>query len=244
MKGRCAMKKMVVLVIGLMLLGSIASASPLTDFSAGKGSIDLTYRDTSIDSTQPFAISTFEGTSGWNKKYDLDAAVTVGVGNNFALQYRTFSPTSGTTKNINNWFVLGSPGTIKFKTDEINLLYKLDKNFNVFVGRVGASGNMNDFTIPSYSGSFPSKNYLQVGLTAHTIIADKTTLWGSVAFAKDLTNAEVGVGYEFSPGWEFNVNYRVLDAKHFDFIWGSGTTDSKYFGLKAEGLGFGITYKF
>jgi len=71
------------------------------------------------------------------------------------------------------------------------------------------------------------------------VIADKTTLWGSAAAGKDLTNYEVGIGYEFRPNWEFNVNYRDFNVKNF-----SVQSQGGGFDLKAKGLGYGITYKF
>lgn len=85
--------------------------------------------------------------------------------------------------------------------------------------------------------SSKTKNVWQVGIIASTVVADKTTLWGSATTSSDLTNYEVGIGYEFNPGWELNVNYRDLRVKDVRLGGGSGE-------FKEKGMGFGITHKF
>lgn len=70
----------IALAVCLLMTSGAALASPLTDFSAGKGSVDLTLRDTKNSMTNALLAIDFD------KKYNLDAAATVGLGNNWALQ--------------------------------------------------------------------------------------------------------------------------------------------------------------
>ena len=122
-------------------------------------------------------------------------------------------------------------------TNEFNVLYKLDKNVAALAGWVNAKGTFSD-TLGYINGSTNTQNLWQIGAVASTAIADKTTLWGSAAVGNNLTNYEVGVSYEFSPGWEFNVNYRDLELRNFSFLRYTGLE------LKGKGTGFGVTYKF
>ena len=212
------MKKFLVVFIGLIMMSSVALASPLTDYSAGKGSVDLTWRNTQ------------DTLNGWdlNKKDNLDSAVTVGLGHNLAFQYRNFEPKSDPTSDSG-----GVTGTFKLKTNEFNVLYKVDPNFSVIAGVVSAKGE----AVPGNNYSSNTKNYWQVGLVAYTPIATKTNLWAVANAGSNLTNLEVGVGYEFACNWEFNVNYRDLETKKLNGNVGN-------FDAKAKGFGFGVTYKF
>lgn len=224
------MKKISLLVVMPLFINSVAFASPLMDYSAGKGSIDLMWRDTK--NTENLYGQSYD----YNKKYNLDGMLTLGLGNKLAFQYRNFAPTSANT----NWG--GEVGNFKLTTNEFNVLYKLDKNIAILAGGVNAKGYAQDTTNSAGSNGFSTRNLWQVGVVASTAIAKKTTLWGGIAVGKDLTNYEVGIGYEFSHGWEFNINYRDFDLKNFN-----SSDDSVGFsdvGLRAKGLGVGITNKF
>lgn len=227
-------------MILMLMLSSVALASPLMDYSAGKGSVDLTFRNSENTGTIDGSSMTFD------KKYNFDGAITVGLGNNFAFQYRNFESKSGDT-SLGKVYVNDHPTwpslNSKITFNEYNILYKLDKNVAAFAGLLSAKGTLNlsggvdGYTL--YNGSLPTdtKNYWQVGLVGSTKIANKTTLWGSVGVGSNLTNWEVGVSYEFAPSWEFNVNYRDVEAKKLAY---SGCNVD----AKAKGLGLGITYKF
>ncbi len=234
------MKKVLGIVICFMMLSTVALASPLMDYSSGKGSIDLTWRNTENNGPMVNSTVTDFVNGDYEKKGNLDAALTLGLGNNWGFQYRNFEPKSKDNVIPN---VLGFTGVnlnqnLKFATSEFNILYKVDKNVAIMAGymttkatlAVSASSSLGSLSIPSLSDS---KNMWQVGLLASTEIAPKTTLWGSFAAGNNsLTNWEVGVGYQFSPGWEFNVNYREIK------------TSVESVDFKASGLGFGVTYKF
>lgn len=235
------MRKTFVCLVCLLMMSSVALASPLMDFTAGKGSIDLTWRN---------AENTVDGLA-FDKKYNLDGAITLGLGNKWAFQYRNFEPKS---KDMSAWVydpeydmdIYGQVNT-KLAFNEFNVLYKLDKNVAALAGMVTAKATAN-FSGRAYqeggyegSGSFSTstntKNLWQVGLVASTELAPKTTLYGMAAAGANLTNFAVGVSYEFAPNLELDVNYRTIEAKKLKYEGVEGD-------VKAQGFGFGITYKF
>jgi len=222
------MKKVLLLVVCSLLIGSVVYASPLMDYSAGKGSVDLTWRNTESTDIE-HSYSNPPPVFVLDKKYNFDGTLTFGLGNKFAIQYRNFEP-----KLPDYQF----SETLHLKTNEFNLLYKLDKNVAMVVGFNNVSGTFSQTGLPDWG--LNTRSIFQLGVVASTSIANKTTLWGSVKAGKNLEDYEVGVGYEFRPGWEFNVNYRYLHLKNL-----SDDTFNDY-GMewKVKGSGLGITYKF
>lgn len=210
------MRKIVALVACLLMVSGVALASPLMDFSAGKGSVDLTMRNTA----NSMMILDFDN------KYNFDGAVTLGLGNNWAFQYRYFQPESAATD-------FGGPPTmtVKLATNEFNVLYKLDKNIAAFAGY--ATAQETDGFTGLGTITYETKKLWQVGFTGSAAIGKRTTLWGTVGLGRDLTNCELGVGYAITPNLEFNVNYRSLTIN-----------DIEGADVKAKGLGFGVTLKF
>jgi len=232
------MKKTAILAItaATMLTASIGFTAPLTDYSAGKTSIDLTWRNSDIHGKAP------DGDTSLDKKYNLDWGITTGLGNNFAIQYNGYNAKSKDTVEYSNAFETESMN-IKLKTQELNVLYKLDKNISVYAGlvRLKATVNQNEeVSGVNTSSSFSSdnKNKLQIGLVGSTKIADKTTAYASVGVASDFTNWKVGLAQEIAPNVEFNVDYRRLKAKKIG-IDNVGDAD-----ITAKGVGFGVTCKF
>lgn len=231
------MKKKLLLFIFLVMMSNVALASPLMDYSAGKGSIELQWRDAKNTILQ-------DGLSlDYPNKVNVDAAVTLGIGNNFAIQYRNFSPKSDYKHIIDNGGT--TEQTVKLEESEFNLLYKLDKNIAVFAGRVNVKGTIEqshstgifgDISIPS-----ESKRIFQVGLVGSTQVADKTNLWGSIGTGSKLTSLEIGVGYEFAPNWEFDVSYHKLTVKEVRYIL---PVPVPMIENATEGFGLGVTYKF
>jgi predicted porin len=216
-----------------------ALASPLMDYSAGKGSIDLMWQDTR-------STMSLSGMSvGFDRKINLDASVTFGMGNNFAVQYRDFSPESDGLY-ISDPLNGSTVATAKLKDSELNILYKLNKNVAVFAGMAKVKGTIGQSHSTGYyvdaAISSDTKQCFQVGMVGSTQVADKTTLWGSVGTGSKITNWEIGAGYEFAPNWEFNINYRKLKAQDLRYTPPFGP--SMIADNTAEGFGLGVTYKF
>lgn len=225
------MKKTAILTMtaATMLATSIGFAAPLGDYSAGKTSVDLTWRQSSIDATSQGA------TDALGKKGSMDFGITTGLGNNFAFQY-----TNSNNKSKDTNLPDGSGGTYRengsLKTQEFNVLYKIDKNVSAYVGMVNLKGTINDESSGTASGS---KNKMQFGLMGNTKLADKTTAYAQVGFASSYNNWKIGISQEIAPNLELNVDYRRTQAKKMSFDNGLGDVD-----MTSKGLGFGISYKF
>lgn len=221
------MKKKVSLAITVatMLSANIGFAAPLTDYSAGKTAIDLTFRNSDVNDKGPsYDISL-------NKKSNLDWGITTGLGNQFAIQYNGYNAKTKDTT------ISSITGNGELKTQEFNVLYQIDKNVSAYTGIVRSKWSINDST-PS-SSSTDTKSKLQFGLIGSTKIADKTTAYASFAVASDYTNWKIGLSQEIAPNLDFNVDYRRLQVKK---LTGNDFTDQV--DITAKGVGFGVTYKF
>lgn len=168
--------------------------------------------------------------------------MTTGLGNDFALQYNGYNPKSKDTVVYSDPTETDSMN-IKLKTQELNVLYKLDKNISAYAGLVRLKATANQTVDVSgistgSSDSSDTKNKIQFGLVGSTKIADKTTAYASVGVASDFTNWKIGLSQEIAPNVEFNVDYRSLKAKSLA-INNIGDVD-----VTAKGVGFGVSYKF
>jgi len=222
-------KKILITVAAATMMASVASASPLTDYSVGKTAVDLTWRNTQLSSPDL-------GDAG--KKNNMDWGITTGLGNKWAVQYRQFDPKS----KDSSYSEFGTTYTDNFqlKTQEFNVLYKIDKNVSAYAGIMKVKGAYNWSESGFGSGSDPIKsaNKWQIGVVGTTKLAEKTTAYASVGTGKDLTTWGIGVGQELAPNVEFNVDYRSIKANKLEW------NDGSHIDATAKGLGFGVTYKF
>lgn len=226
------MKKQVLatLAAAAMMTASVASASPLTDYSQGKVSVDLTYRN-----AKQTVEDNVYGKATFNQKYNPEVGVTVGLGGNFALQYNGSYYESKDT-SIPSW---GTTYKNKFQSNEYNLLYKLDKHVSGYVGinRIQAK----EIEIGStWHADSKAESRFQAGLIGTTTLAKDLVGYANLGVASDLVKWGIGVGYQFAPGLEFNVDYMETKINKFDF---SSSHLPNNDGT-AKGLGFGVTYKF
>lgn len=244
------MKKLLSTLALSMLFCSVAVASPLTDYSQGHWSIDLTERNT----TNSFLMTpSLTESLDFKNKYNFDGTVTVGLGHKFAVQYRNFQPKSSTFT-----YVIGSDTNtynLNVKTSEFNVLYKLNNSTSALVGLIRASGNyvytyQYSSDVDSWITDIQAKSFWQVGFVSSSELASNTTAWCMAAIGKHLTNYEVGVSYKLCKNMEFNVNYRELKLRDFALTkneYDNGTfvaSESDIGGLATNGLGFGLTYKY
>ena len=230
-------KAVIVLAIASTFFGGIGSASPLTDYTAGKTAIDLTWRSADINGDNQGDNADF------GKKKGLDWGITTGLGNNFAIQYSDYNVKSKEA-------VLYQDATEKFsmksqlKTQEINILYKLNDNLAAYTGLVRLSGDnsvkdvLNNVTTEQ-SFDMNTKNKIQLGLVGSTKIAEKTTAYAQLGVASDYTNWKVGLSQELAPNLELNLDYRRLEAKSLKYAGTNNNIDAT-----VKGFGFGVTYKF
>ncbi len=225
------MKKTAILAMAAaaMLTTSVGFASPLNDYSAGKTSVDLTWRQSSLDATSQSA------TDALSKKGNMEFGITTGLGGNFAFQY-----TNANNKSKDTNLPDGAGGTYRengsLKTQEFNVLYKLDKNVSAYVGMVNLKGNIDD---EGMGLSSSSKKKVQFGLMGSAKLGEKTTAYAQVGVASSFTNWKIGVSQEIAPNVEFNIDYRRTQAKKMNFDNGLGDVD-----MTAKGIGVGVSYKF
>ncbi len=224
-----------VTVVCSSLIAGVGVASPLTDYSAGKTAVDITwfprmhmtdqYTDQMLSLNN--GIDTADGKNG-----NFDWGLTTGLGGNWAFQYRQFNPETA------DYTTFGRVQRFGIKSQEFNVLYKIDKGVAAFVGWYQTSYSYDSVNANTTASN---KNVAQAGLVGTAQIAAKTRLYGVVGVGKDLVNYEVGVAYEIAKGLDFNLVYRYKKVENLD-----DTT----FGLRykddvtAKGLGYGITYKF
>lgn len=229
------MKKIGATLLALMLMSStMAFASPTTDFEQGKTSVDIAI-------TKPeLKTSDYEGTTKWEKKNNFDFAVTTGLGNNLALQYKYQKFDTDDTKFIDGVEELYSADG---KAQEINLLYKLDKNVFAFVGAHRISG---DVTGEGITGKIDTETKLQFGVTGVTKITDKLNGWATLAAGNDNNSYELGIGYKLAENTEFNLFYRYkkFDDLKFNNQVDLGLDPDYSFDAKVKGFGMGVTVKF
>ncbi|AIF52435.1 hypothetical protein [Pelosinus sp. UFO1] len=212
------------------MICSGVSAAPLTDYSAGKTAIDLSFRGSDID------VSGGGINNSYDKKSKLDWGITTGLGSKFALQYNGFNAKTE-DKNFSN----GDKEHVEVKTQEFNVLYKIDKNVSAYAGVLKVKGSISgDYTVGG-PASFQAedKSKMQFGLIGSTKIADKTTAYASFAVASDITNWKIGVSQEIAPNLDFNIDYRNMKVNNVNY--GGSTAD---YDVTSKGIGYGVTYKF
>ncbi len=196
------MKRLLITIICLIAMTGMTFASPLTDYSAGKIAVDITYYP-NLNMEADHSDGGLVKTDGKNK---FAFGLTTGLGNRWAIQYKYFSP-----KGVDP---IWADRTNRTKTQEFNLLYQLNMNWSVFAGYHSAKYNLSFFD--SVWSQTHTKGTAQFGLIGSTKIFDKTRLYGSAGFGNRLTNLEFGLSYEVNPNLEFNLTYGNTDliSKH------------------------------
>jgi opacity protein-like surface antigen len=204
-------------------------AGPLTDYSAGKVAIDLTLYPVKMEANHSDGGGIPVKTNIENE--NLDFGITTGLGNKWAIQYRHFNPKGQDP--------VYSSRTNQTRTQELNVLYQVNKNWSAFAGYHLADYRLL-FNNVIHSAT-ETKRTVQFGIIGTTRIFEKTNLYGLVGIGSQLSNLEVGLSYELTPNLELNVSYRQLKNNHLNFNapFQGRTVDST-----VKGWGFGLTCKF
>ncbi len=237
----CKMLKKVVLGTILTLsVASICAAGPLTDYSQGKTSLDLTYKPSSDLEIEGFSID--------GKSANFDVGFTAGLGNKTAIQYRFGTADSKSYSYTGDLYGYSVDGSAKTTLDahELNVLYQLDKNVSAFVGFTSTRvGGKVSGTVDGIAGSESVKttnNGFQVGFVGTAELADKLNAYGVVGVGNKITNYEVGLSYEVAKNTELNLGYRNTKYKNLEVSAYGYTTPE--FSYKTEGLTLGVTMRF
>jgi len=125
------------------------------------------------------------------------------------------------------------------KTQETNILYKLDKNLSAFIGWHQAKFH---YSFQSKEYTAEDSNTMQVGLVGIKEIAPKTNLFSEIGIGKNILNYEVGVSYQVTKEIDFDLFYRYKKVENLkDTI---GGIENYQDDVTAKGFAYGITYKF
>ena len=120
----------IIMILCSSLITHIGYATPLADYSPGKITTDMTwYPSLKITNSYSTPNSTTSKTSTADgKSGNFDFSLTAGLSGKWALQYRQFNPETITYVNST---LLQNFG---MKTQELNVLYKIDKSIAAFAG--------------------------------------------------------------------------------------------------------------
>lgn len=228
-------KKMVnVLTCGALLCAmGTAGAAPATDYDAGKVTLEagaVLAPDTKIS----FAGDKYTG----DDKTRFYGGATVGLGNNIALSYQYAEAKVNNIQPLPN-----SYGT--FKTQDINLNYKINENLYAYMGDLHAKGHAHavattrsgSWTTTSTADVRSSNDRFQVGVRYVSTPIDHVGFWAGIGGGEHLFRAELGGYYNITPNLDFDLSYRYMK---FNKV---GASDSET-DLKLKGLYTGVSYHF
>lgn len=262
------MKRIPLIALILVLIASGAAAAPLADYSAGKGSVDLTWHVSPKLETHYSNLGKFLPDSVNDK---FSAGLTIGLGNNVAFQYKYHQgesdPLLGNTGPLGTymWLPRVSPGAVrihdisglvfsKVRAEEYNLLYRLNPNLSVFAGATRVKGTVTwngtvDYILgngmhiydPVVGSDADSVDGHQFGFIAATKLADKMTGWTTVGWGNKVESWEVGLSYQVADNVDLNLSYSGVKYKGLQTTILGNSID---YSLTTSGIGVGLTYKF
>ena len=214
------MKKKVLLglAIGMSLSTAVACASPLEDYSLGKAEIN-------VGTTLVPAMATTYGnkTTKDDVKNRIEGGATVGLGHNFALQFKYVDSQQKPRGN-----------EINMRTQEYNLRYKVDKNFSVYAGEMHARRAFKGHGVDVSS----TRNIFQAGVQYETKLGKSLTGWAGMGFGSDMQHYELGLGYALTQNLDLDLSYQYTQVKGF------ATNTGLQSDVTAKGLYAGLSFKF
>lgn len=214
-------KRVLATIVAISAISSVGFASPMTDYSQGNVAVDLSVRASNH--------TDMDGNSGDGKTANFNYGLTVGMGDNWAFQYKKDNADSKTFTEGG-----GNTGHTELESNQYNVLYKLDQNLSAFVGLTNTKAKYR------MNASLDTDNAVgyQVGLVGTMPLAPKLTGYASLGLGNKITDYQIGLGYEVFQNVELNVGYQDTKFKKLHY---SGESDFDY---KAHGMTYGLTYKF
>jgi hypothetical protein len=234
--------KMGFALLGVMLVAQVGFASPLTDYSVGKVSLDLNFvADNTVKVTNK--VADYPNSSlRYSAKKRLDYNLMAGLGQGYGIQYRNTISDSDMAYNNDT----DNVSKYKIKFQEFNVLKSLDKRSAIFVGVVQASS---DFSVQdpldttsTFNVSSDKKTVWQIGYIGKAPLTKDLNAYGVVAVGNHLTNYEIGLAQKLNNNMEFNISYRekkVRDLHLYDDSVGAFSHD-----VTVHGMCSGVTYIF
>lgn len=233
------MKKVSFAVLTALSFATTGFASPLTDYSNGKVAIDISLQAPSISES-------FHDTDGSrvslpkaDGKNTASFGITAGLGNHWAIEYKNFSP-----KTKNTDYLGISTFNTKLQTNEINVYYQVDKTTSFFTGITQAKAKQWSAGTTDVEGGTVNtdrKNIWQIGVSTSTPISSSSNIFAAAALGKDLAAYKIGISYQLDKNWELNTYYGY--NKYKGLKWDDGYSNDRST-FTAEGIGYGVTYKF
>jgi len=220
------MKKICILTAGIVLIAANVFAAPQTDIAQGKTAID-------IGAFNAKDSMTLMGNDiDFGNKTNINFGVTTGISDKYAVQYKYNSLDSGHYTNA----VVDT--SMKIKTQEFNVLYKLTKNTDAFIGVHKFSGTLYVHTA-NVSGDFDNKNKMQIGVTTTVPLGEKLNAWGTLSAGDNLISGELGVSHPLNKNTDLNLYYRYTKEKDLTL---NGVPYN--YDIENNGFGLGVTMKF
>lgn len=189
------MRKLITTILTLSILATgTAFASPTVDFEKGAVIFEAgTAVHSKVSGKGHLAVSA-DGKSGY--KY----AVTAGLGNNLALQFK-----QGHFKSEDSTVTLPGLGSLTTYAEsnliDINLLYKINPHLTLITGYEHDKISYGNYVTPA------SKSSLHIGLTATHSLGKNTDLFATLIAGKDVSLREIGISQKLSSVSTLNVSY-------------------------------------
>lgn len=202
--GNC-LKKVLATTLGLLLAGATATAAPVTDFEKGAVTVEFGSTFNSNFNGSGAVSGSAGGKSGF--KY----AITSGLGDNWAVQYRGGKFKSEDFSGTADF--LPDPVSTYGKSDhqEFNVVHRLNPNLSLVVGLVQ---NTFSYGLPSIKEA--TKSGVHIGFEATKKINDKSSIFASLVGGKDVSFWETGISYKLAKDTALNVSYAERNFKNVD----------------------------
>ena len=213
------MKKKVLLGLAIgMSLSTVAFASPLQNYDAGKAEVNVGTTLAPAMASGSDNGETFKS----DVKNKINGGATVGLGRNLALQFKyvdSQQKPSGTELNM--------------RTQEYNLRYKVDKNVSVYAGEMHARAGVKN----SFVDASATRNIFQAGVQYEAPLSKNVTGWAGMGFGSNMQHYEAGIGYALTENLDLDLSYQYTQVKDFE------RNDRKY-NTTVKGLYAGLSFKF
>lgn len=188
------MRKLLFALFTLCLVTTgTAFASPTTNFEKGSVTFEIGTSTFSKVSGQGTLHVSADGKSGY--KY----AVTAGLGNNWAVQFK-----QGIFRSEDSTVSIG-PATMTTYAEgdliDVNLLHKINPHLTMVVGYEHDKVSYGQHVNPA------SKSSLHFGFTATQDLSKNTALFGTLLMGSGVSLKEIGVSQKLSPVSTLNVSY-------------------------------------
>lgn len=193
-------KKVLATTLGLLLAGATAAyAAPVTDFEKGAVTIELGSTlgskfegKTNVPLGLPKSV---DGKSGF--KY----GVAVGMGNDYALQYK------GGKFKSEDFNLGGSPIHGKSDLQELNVIHKINPNLSLVGGwvqnKISYSRDVKEAT----------KAAVHAGFVVSQPLNETSKLFASYLGGKNAAYLEAGIAFKVAKNSEFAVSYAEREFK-------------------------------